>query len=208
MINSHKIEDLHPVVQDYCNKHIAACERRGIDVVVTSTLRDAEYQESLYAQGRTKPGSIVTNTKLIGAHGFGLAYDMVPDSIPNNGKDNPSWDTSNPSILNAFRIIAEEGRKLGAVCGVDWKSIVDRPHYEYTEGLTYSQLREGRRPSWWEVRVLDWKDILKKVASDPTAWEKAINTAVAAAKADGNLGDLEVMQYLPTLIEKIYNSRG
>lgn len=53
-----------------------------------------------------------------------------------------------------------------------------------------------------------WKDILNKVTSKPDEWEKAIETAVNAAKSNGNLGDLEIFQYLPTLIEKIYNSKG
>jgi N-acetylmuramoyl-L-alanine amidase len=58
-----------------------------------------------------------------------------------------------------------------------------------------------------KVAKLDWKEIIKKVASNPTEWEAGISTAVAAAKADGNLGALEIFQYLPVLIEKIYNSK-
>jgi N-acetylmuramoyl-L-alanine amidase len=58
-----------------------------------------------------------------------------------------------------------------------------------------------------KVNKLDWKEIIKKVASEPEKWEAGINTAVLCAKADGNLGELEIFQYLPTLIEKIYNSK-
>jgi ABC-type bacteriocin/lantibiotic exporter with double-glycine peptidase domain len=57
-----------------------------------------------------------------------------------------------------------------------------------------------------QVEKLDWKQIIEKVASNPEQWEKAINAAAAAAKADSNLGDLEIMQYLPQLIEKVYNA--
>lgn len=56
-------------------------------------------------------------------------------------------------------------------------------------------------------KVMNWKEILEKVASNPAQWEKAIETAKKAAKADGNLGDLEIMQFLPELIEKIYNDK-
>lgn len=56
-------------------------------------------------------------------------------------------------------------------------------------------------------KISDWKDILKKVSTDPAKWESAINVAVNAANADGDLGALEVFKYLPTLIEKIYNSK-
>lgn len=36
-------------------------------------------------------------------------------------------------------------------------------------------------------------------------WIKGIDTAVAAARADGNLGALEIFKYLPLLLEKIGN---
>jgi ABC-type bacteriocin/lantibiotic exporter with double-glycine peptidase domain len=56
-----------------------------------------------------------------------------------------------------------------------------------------------------QVEKLDWKQIIEKASSNPDEWEKAINVAVAAAKADSNLGDLEIFKYLPTLIEKVHN---
>lgn len=195
MINSRKLEDLHPVVQEICNKHIAACKAKGLTIQVTNTLRDAEYQAYLYSLGRTKPGSIVTNMQLIGPHAFGLAYDIVPVI---NGK--AVWDR-----YDLWKIAGEEGKKLGLTWGGDWKSIVDKPHFEYTGGLTSSQLRAGKRPSWWEVKQLTWKEILKEVASSPELWENAINVAVNAAKAEGDLGVLEIFKYLPELIVKIHN---
>jgi len=196
MINSRKIEDLHPKLQELCNKHISACKARGVTIQVTNTLRDAEYQAYLYSLGRTREGSIVTNMKLIGPHGFGLAYDIV--SVV-DGK--AQWNNN-----TLWQIAGEEGKKLGLVWGGDWKSIVDKPHFEYTGGLSAEELRAGKRPSWWEeVKQLNWKEIINKVASNPEEWENAINVAVAAAKADGNLGTLEIFKFLPELIEKIYN---
>jgi hypothetical protein len=49
-------------------------------------------------------------------------------------------------------------------------------------------------------------EIIKEY-SDGSAeeWIKGIETAVSAAKSDGNLGSLEIFQYLPLLIEKIGN---
>lgn len=58
------------------------------------------------------------------------------------------------------------------------------------------------------VPWIDWKTILQKVSISPEAWERSINAAVSAAKADGNLGDLEIFKYLPELIEKVYNTKG
>ena len=169
-------------------------KKKGIDLIVTSTLRDAEYQAYLYAQGRTRPGNIVTNAKYIGPHGFGLAFDVVPIV---NGM--AIWNNN-----SFWKIIGEEGKKLGLEWGGDWKSIIDKPHFQLTEGLSGAQLRAGKRPSWWEVKVLDWKEIIRKTASNPEQWEAAINAAVNMAKADGDLGALEILKYLPDLIEKIY----
>ena len=194
MINSRDITALHPRLQSLCRKLIEACKKKGIDLIVTSTLRDAEYQAYLYAQGRTRPGNIVTNAKYIGPHGFGLAFDVVPIV---NGM--AIWNNN-----SFWKIIGEEGKKLGLEWGGDWKSIIDKPHFQLTEGLSGAQLRAGKRPSWWEVKVLDWKEIIRKTASNPEQWEAAINAAVNMAKADGDLGALEILKYLPDLIEKIY----
>lgn len=145
MINSRKIEDLHLVVKELCNKHIAACKAKGVDVQLTNTLRDVEYQAYLYSLGRTRAGTIVTNMQLIGPHGFGLAYDIVPIV---NGK--AIWDND-----KLWAIAGEEGKKLGLAWGGDWKSIVDKPHFEYTDGLKAADLRAGKRPSWWDCKFID-----------------------------------------------------
>lgn len=139
MINSRDINDLHKVVRRKCMLHIENCKKRGVEVLVTSTLRDDEYQATLYAKGRTEPGNKVTNLNVTGAHGVGLAYDVVPLV---NGK--AEWDNH---LL--WDIIGEEGKKLGFVWGGDWKSFVDKPHFELTEKLNFSALRSGKRPFWF-----------------------------------------------------------
>ncbi|NDB70468.1 MAG: peptidase M15, partial [Methylocystaceae bacterium] len=79
MINSRKIEDLHPYVAKLCRAFVAACKKEGIDILITSTWRDNEAQNALYAQGRTKPGKKVTNAKAGSSfHNYKLAFDFVP----------------------------------------------------------------------------------------------------------------------------------
>lgn len=52
---------------------------------------------------------------------------------------------------------------------------------------------------------LSWKDILKKSnLSHPEEWEKAIESTINMVKANGNLGDIEILKFLPDLIPKIY----
>jgi D-alanyl-D-alanine carboxypeptidase len=62
--------------------------------VLAQTVRDIEYQNYLYAQGRTRPGRIVTNARGGKSHHhFGVAVDILLLS----GKDilhdtHPDWD--------------------------------------------------------------------------------------------------------------------
>lgn len=57
MKNSRLISDLYPYVAQLRNKLIEKCRNKGIEILVTSTLRNAEYQRYLYEK---VPGS--TNT--------------------------------------------------------------------------------------------------------------------------------------------------
>lgn len=135
MIDSRNINDLKPYVKYLCELLIEKCKAEGINLLITSTLRDAEYQKSLYAQGRTKPGKIVTSTPLIGAHGFGLAFDFVPLV---NGKadwNSPHW--------NRIGVI---GKSIGLEWAGDWKSFIEKCHFQYTGGLSNEQLRAGKLP--------------------------------------------------------------
>ncbi len=59
LVNSRSLDDLHPTVKQMCVDFLDKCRHEGIDVLITSTYRDAESQNVLYAQGRTLPGSKV-----------------------------------------------------------------------------------------------------------------------------------------------------
>jgi hypothetical protein len=58
------------------------------------------------------------------------------------------------------------------------------------------------------VKHKDYVQLINEVSEGRAEdWVVAINTAVAVAKADGNLGELEILKYLPELIEKIGNPK-
>ena len=64
MINSRDINDLHPTLK----RGAVELQRRikaesGWDMGINSTFRDNAKQDWLFAQGRTRPGSIVTNAR-------------------------------------------------------------------------------------------------------------------------------------------------
>jgi len=63
MINSRDINELLPEVKSRVEHFIALCQDNNIDLLITSTYRDIESQDALYAQGRTTKGHVVTNAK-------------------------------------------------------------------------------------------------------------------------------------------------
>ena len=124
MINSRKIEDLTPEAQVKCRQFLAACATQGLIVKLTQTLRDAEYQKSLYAKGRTAPGAIVTNAdgfRHKSKHQSGNAWDAVPCS----DKGVILWND-----MPKFKLMADIATNLGITAGFYFKSISDHGHFE------------------------------------------------------------------------------
>lgn len=146
MTDSRRIEDLHPKVQAMAHALMANAKADGIVLRVTFTLRAIATQDALYAQGRTKPGKIVTNARGgYSFHNYGLALDVVPEellALPNWG-DNPHDQKRADALWAKLGAI---GKALGFRWGGDFKSIKDRPHFEWSGALTLADLRAGKRP--------------------------------------------------------------
>lgn len=135
MINSRKIDDLLPVVQEKVNKFIELCHNNDIDLLVTSTYRDNESQNQLYAQGRTLPGKKVTNAKAGESwHNYRCAVDVVP---LRSGK--PVWDGNDP----VWKTVGKLGKEAGLEWAGDWVKFKELAHFQYTGGKTMAQLRMG-----------------------------------------------------------------
>ena len=139
MLNSRDISLLRSDVAANCRKWVELCKAEGLNVLVTSTVRDEEYQASLYAQGRTKPGGIVTNSKAPTFHWdkAGLAFDFCKN-VKGREYDDAEF----------FKKAAAIAKKMGFSWGGDWKSFVDRPHIQWDDGGKYSgsDIRAGKRP--------------------------------------------------------------
>lgn len=123
---------LHPKLQIIHKEFVRRCAKKGIKILTYVTRRSLEEQAELYAKGRTKPGKKVTNAKPgYSWHNFDLAFDCVEIK---NGKclwSNPNW-----------KIIGKIGVELDLIWGGNFKSITDKPHFEYHPGLTLSKARE------------------------------------------------------------------
>lgn len=137
MIDSRKIQDLHPLVQVRAIEFKARAEMKlGIELIVTSTLRDSECQESLYAIGRTKPGKCVTNARGGDSyHNWAVALDIVPKR---NGK--LIWDDED----EIWQQLGEIGEECGLEWAGRWKSFKELCHFQYTQGLTIADFKAGK----------------------------------------------------------------
>jgi peptidoglycan L-alanyl-D-glutamate endopeptidase CwlK len=133
MINSRDINELKPNVASLCNQFVAKCKEQNIDVIITSTYRDYESQEALYAQGRTKPGKKVTNAKGGQSyHNFKVAFDFCPIV---NGK--AQW-----TDVTTFTKCGEIAESLGLEWAGRWLRFKELAHCQLTEGKTLAQLRQ------------------------------------------------------------------
>ena len=139
MLNSRDIDMLRPDVAANCHKWVERCKAAGLNVLVTQTVRDYEYQESLYALGRTKPGNIVTNAKTPTFHalGAGLAFDFCKN-VKGHEYDDAAF----------FRKAAAIAKEMGFSWGGDWKSFVDTPHIQWDNHgkWTGAMIRAGKQP--------------------------------------------------------------
>ena len=137
MINSRSLDELTPPAKERVEKFIALCKKNNIDLLVTSTYRDAESQQALYNQGRTTEGKIVTNAKPGESwHNWRCAVDVVPLA---NGK--AIWDTSNP----VWAKVGQLGKEAGLEWAGEWKSFKEFAHFQYTGGLTLADLKAGKQ---------------------------------------------------------------
>ena len=135
MINSRKLEDLHPKVKTLCEQFIASCDAVDIDVLITSTYRDLESQAALYAQGRTTKGNIVTNAKAGQSfHNYRVAFDFVPIV---GGK--AVWKD-----IGAFTKCGRIAESIGLEWAGSWAGkFRELAHCQFSGGLSLADFQKG-----------------------------------------------------------------
>lgn len=121
MSNAAHIQKLHPSIRSKVSAFLDLAADNGINLKITSSVRSMEEQAKLYAQGRTAPGQKVTNAKPGSSyHNFALAIDVVEIR---DGK--AIWDKG-----AKWDEIGRLGKQCGLRWGGDFKSLVDKPHFE------------------------------------------------------------------------------
>lgn len=135
-----RVRLLHPAIRDEVGELIGKVELNNSFVIrIVQGLRTIDEQNALYAQGRTKPGQIITNAKGGSSyHNYGLAIDFC---ILYNGKI--SWDTNfdeDKDGVKDWQEVVGMFKNNGYTWGGDWKTIVDNPHLEKTFGYNWRTL--------------------------------------------------------------------
>jgi peptidoglycan L-alanyl-D-glutamate endopeptidase CwlK len=135
MVNSRSLSDLNPKVAALCSEFINSCKKHNIDIIITSTYRDKESQDVLYAQGRTLPGKKVTNAKGGQSfHNYHVAFDFVPIV---GGK--AQWND-----VALFTKCGEIAESLGLEWAGRWVKFKEMAHCQYTNGLTLTDFQSGK----------------------------------------------------------------
>ncbi len=123
---SRKIEDLTPATQEKYRAFASKMAEEKIPFIVTCTYRSQAEQNDLFAQGRTKPGPIVTWTTL-SKHTDRIAFDIC---INRDGA--ACWDVKvdvNKDGIPDYEEAGKIGESVGLTWGGRWKT-PDRPHFQ------------------------------------------------------------------------------
>lgn len=128
-VSSRNISDLCQDMQFLYREFELEMKKTGIDYILTCTYRSNADQTSLYNQGRTTPGHIVTNAKAgQSKHNCstlaGPASQAFDIAILVNGKID--WNVSNPLWKQAGAI----GKYVGLEWAGDWVSFKEYPHFQ------------------------------------------------------------------------------
>ncbi len=121
-MSSRSLDDLDSRFRPFVDAFIAACAAQSFDVLIYCTYRSNEEQDTLYAQGRSAPGHIVTNARAgQSAHNYRLAFDGCPML---GGK--PMWNESlaGPHWQLYGKIAVDAGMEWGG----NWQGFVEGPH--------------------------------------------------------------------------------
>ena len=108
---------LHPRLRNALETLQSQCSAKGLALGFSDGYRSAAEQDALYAQGRTLPGSIVTNARGgYSQHNWGIAADFFQNI---RGRE---WE------VPFFNTVGPLAESLGLSWGGRWTDFTDRPH--------------------------------------------------------------------------------
>lgn len=126
---------LKPKVRELAEKLIAECKKQGFKIIVSRGFRTAEEQNEFYAQGRTKPGDIITMVQGGSSfHNFGVAFDIRP--VVQEGEEEKKKEL--------YQKAGPIGMALGLEWGGTWTEFLDLPHFQYTGDYSIEDFQNNK----------------------------------------------------------------
>ncbi|WP_051304036.1 M15 family metallopeptidase [Calidithermus chliarophilus] len=134
--------DLHPELAKRWRLAAAEYRRRFPDLpqpFLTQTYRSCADQNAAYAQGRTRPGPVVTNAR---------AGESLHNYYPALAFDVAFQDGQGGfSCAECFNKFAGIAKFYGLAWGGDWTGLVDRPHFE-PPNYSWQKAAQGIPPTF------------------------------------------------------------
>lgn len=166
----------HPQLQFLAGRLLEECRTGGLSIAIGESYRTVLEQEELYAQGRTRPGKIVTNARGItydSFHQWGTAFDFYR----NDGRGAYNEEGQ------FFEKVGAVGKSLGLEWGGGWKSIKDKPHFQLPDWGSgtaeikklYKDPEEFRKT--WTTKAPGWQ-------KEQDGWRYYIGTSGTYIKND------------------------
>jgi peptidoglycan LD-endopeptidase CwlK len=144
-VSSRDLTTCHLEVGRMASEAIMHCRSEGIEILVTCAFRSNDEQNSLYAQGRTAPGRIVTNARGgQSSHNYvqygapaSLAVDIVPMrhgkpvwGLKGDGMDDDPTDDDKDD-LELWQRVRAHFEAAGLKSASRWSSFKEWPHFEH-----------------------------------------------------------------------------
>ncbi len=168
-----RLEKVHPLLATRIQTLIETLTQHGLQVEIVQGLRTFAEQDGLFAQGRTRPGPIVTRARGGQSnHNYGLAVDVVPF---NDGQ--PNWNAP----LGVWTTIGTEAEKLGLEWGGDWKKFVDKPHIQLP-GMSVAECLALYRRGGNKLDLV-WAEATRRISGGAQAATAAGGAAEPSAPA-------------------------
>ena len=199
MFHSSDLQYLRADVRVNCETFLVLCKEAGLNVKVTETVRDDEYQRCLAANGYAAKTATVPTFHSVKA---GLAFDICKNVKGHEYDD-----------LSFFTRCGQIAKQVGFSWGGDWKSFKDRPHIQWDAHGKYtgSMILAGKYPPEMEEymdqatfnKMMD--AYLAQLRTKPVlAWAKADWDKAKADKiTDGTAPQgLVTRQEVVTMIER------
>lgn len=196
------INKCHPRLIELSKKLVSACKGQGLMIGIGECYRTVEEQDKLYAKGRTIAGAIVTNAKgntYSSHHQWGTAFDIYR----NDGKG------AYNDYDGFFAKVGKIGKSIGLEWGGDWKSPVDKPHFQLPDcGSTTTKLKkmygtpENFMKTWKgdsemveeSKIIIDGKEKkVKRILKDGTNYIAIRDIAESLGYEIGNKGNIAVL---------------